>query len=193
MNNLSKNILKTAAAFFIGCFFISCENDIQAVKALSEKKIGVEEAHDVISYLSLGGKMKAKLTAPLMLRTETDTPKTEFPNTLHVDFYDDSTQIESKLFAKYGRYLESQSKVYLRDSVVVFNMKKDTLHTSELYWDQDKEIFYTDKEVFINQHNQQYIHGYGLTAKQDFSSYTITNLLPGSGSFINVPDSSAPH
>jgi LPS export ABC transporter protein LptC len=182
------------AAVITGCFFVtSCKNDIHAVQALSEKKVGVEEAHDVVVFLSLGGKMKSKLTAPLMLRSEEDTPKTEFPKTLHTDFFDDSTKIESKLFAKYGRYLETRGMVYLRDSVVVFNVKGDTMKTNELYWDQNKEIFYTDKEVFIHQKSpEQYIHGYGLTAKEDFSSYTITNLLPGSGSFIEVPDSSKP-
>ena len=193
MINYFKKIIFITAAFLTGCFFmLSCKNDIHAVQALSEKKVGVEEAHDIISYLSIGGIVKAKLTAPLMLRTETDTPKTEFPKTLHVDFYNDSAQIESKLFAKYGRYLETQAKVYLRDSIVVFNIKGDTLRTNELYWDQDKEIFYTDKEVFIHQKNpEQYLHGFGMTSKEDFSNYTIFKLLPGSGSFINVPDSNA--
>ncbi|MGI8951163.1 MAG: LPS export ABC transporter periplasmic protein LptC [Chitinophagaceae bacterium] len=190
MNKFFKHIFFLAAAF-ISCFFISCENDIKEVQDLGKKKIGVEEGYNIVSYLSLGAVMKAKLTAPLMLRTESDTPKVEFPKTLHVDFYNDSTKIESQLFAKYGRYLENENKVFLKDSVVVFNIHGDTLRTQELWWDQNKEIFYTDKEVFIHQHGtDQYIHGIGLTAKQDFSSYTITNILQGS--FINVPDSAMP-
>ena len=192
MTNLLKYIGFILAALFTGCFFLTgCENDIHVVQDLGRKKIGVEEARGIQSYLSMGGILKAKLRAPLMLTTETDTPKIEFPNTLHVDFYNDSTQIESQLFAKYGRYLQNENKVYLRDSVVVFNIKHDTLRTSELYWDQNREIFYTDKEVFIHQHNPgQYIDGVGLTAKQDFSSYTITNIK--SDSYINVPDSTMP-
>jgi LPS export ABC transporter protein LptC len=195
MTDINKHIFLRFAAILTGCFFFqACENDLHEVQALSVKKIGVNEATNIVSYLSLGGVMKAKLTAPLMLTTEADTPKIEFPKTLHVDFYDDSTKIESQLFAKYGRYLENQDKVYLRDSVVVFNKKGDTLRTNELYWDRNLQTFYTDKEVFIHEHSpEQYIHGFGLNAKQDFSDYTITNLLPGSGSFINVPDSSAPH
>ncbi len=194
MINKGKHIFLSLAAI-AGCFFLqSCKNDIHEVQALSEKKVAVEVANNVTSYLSYGGIMKAKLTAPLMLRTEVDTPKTEFPKTLHVDFYDDSTRVESQLSAKYGRYLETMGMVYLRDSVVAYNIKGDTLHTNELYWDQNKQVFYTEKEVFIHQHSpEQYIHGIGLTAKQDFSSYTITNILPASGSYINVPDSSEPH
>ncbi len=42
-----------------------------------------------------------------------------FPGTLHVDFYNDSMQVESQLDAHYGKYLQNQDKVFLRDSVVV--------------------------------------------------------------------------
>ncbi len=175
-------------ALFTGCFFYGCENDIKEVQQLGEKKVSVDEGKNIQSYLSLGGIMKAKLTAPLMLRTAADTPKIEFPKSLHVDFYDDSTKVESQLFAKYGRYLENEDKVFLRDSVIVFNMKQgDTLRTDELYWDQNKEIFYTDKKVAIHT-PEQIIYGIGLNAKQDFSQYTVIKPT----GFLNVADSTVP-
>ncbi|MEP7319047.1 MAG: LPS export ABC transporter periplasmic protein LptC, partial [Panacibacter sp.] len=154
---LHRNYL--TAAFFTGCFFIcSCENSMQEVRDLGVKKFGQEVAENVESYMSQDGKVKAKLTAPLMLRTESDTtPVVEFPKTLHVDFYGDSINLESRLFAKYGRYLETKGTVFLRDSVIVFNIKGDTLFTNELWWDRNKEIFYTDKHVLIKQpFNQQF-------------------------------------
>ena len=167
----------------------SCENSMEEVRALGEKKIGQEVAENVESYMSQDGKVKAKLTAPLMLRTETDTPLVEFPKTLHVDFYGDSVKLESRLFAKYGRYLETKGKVFLRDSVVVFNVKGDTLVTNELWWDRDKGIFYTDKYVLIKQPmNQKFEGKNGMTADQNFKSWTLFN---GSG-IRNIPDSTLP-
>jgi len=185
---LYKNYLK--AAFFTGCFFMcSCENNIQEVRNLGIKKTGQEIAENVESYMSQDGKVKAKLISPLMLRTESDTPVVEFPKTLRVDFYGDSIKLESRLFAKYGRYQENQGKVFLRDSVVVFNIKGDTLFTNELWWDRDKAIFYTDKHVLIKQpFNQQFEGKDGMTADQSFKSWTLLN---GSG-VRNVPDSSLP-
>ena len=185
---LYKNYLK--AAFFTGCFFrCSCENNIQEVRNLGIKKTGQEIAENVESYMSQDGKVKAKLISPLMLRTESDTPVVEFPKTLRVDFYGDSIKLESRLFAKYGRYQENQGKVFLRDSVVVFNIKGDTLFTNELWWDRDKAIFYTDKHVLIKQpFNQQFEGKDGMTADQSFKSWTLLN---GSG-VRNVPDSSLP-
>ncbi len=185
-NRSNYNFLKIAA-FIWGCFFIgSCENDIKEVESLGKKTIGIEEGRQIESYLSQQGKVKAKLMAPLMLRYLLDTPKVEFPNTLRVHFFNDSAAIESRLFAKFGRYLENENKVFLRDSVVVFNVSGDTLFSNELYWDQAKAIFYTDKNVIIKKPTQK-VYGTGLIADQSFQWFTITHPHD---SYLNIPDSS---
>lgn len=185
------NFLKKAA-LIIGCFFIitGCENDLKTVQNLGKKVVGIEEATGIISFLSEGAKVKAKLTAPLMLRIETDSTVTEFPKSLHVDFYNDSTQIESKLFAKYGRYLPNEHKVFLRDSVIVFNVSGDTLRTNKLFWNQDEQRFYTDDKVSIHKPNNEVIDGIGMTAKQDLSDITIMNIQPNTR--LLVADSTLP-
>lgn len=165
------------AALLVSCFFIfSCENDIGEVNHFLKKQTGVEEALDVTSYMSQEGLMKAKLRAPYMLRYQADSPYVEFPRTLHVDFYNDSLKVESTLDARYARYREYESKVFLKDSVVVINiLKGDTLRTDELWWDQNTEEFYTDKPVRIFQPDKT-IFGTGLRAAQDFSRYDIYHI-----------------
>lgn len=161
------------------------------VDDIGKKTVSREMATQIESYMSQGGEMKAKLTAPLMWRTQTDTPMVEFPNSLRVDFYKDSTKIESRLTAKYGRYFERLGTVFLKDSVIVINLvKKDTLRCDELNWDRNKEIFFTDKKVSIHKSNGDEIHGIGLTAKQDFSQYTILNVQPNT--YLSIPDSTMP-
>ena len=65
-----------------------------------------------------------------------DSSFMEFPNTLHVDFYNDSIKIESTLDAMYAKYLESQKKIFLKDSVMVINLQTgDTLKSQELWWE----------------------------------------------------------
>lgn len=175
------------AAFIASCFFVcSCENKLETVRDLGKKKIGVEEAVDIESYLSQGGKLRAKLTAPLMLRHQLDTPKIEFPRSLHVNFFDDSMHVESQLKARYGRYLENESKVFLRDSVKVYNIKGDTLHSKELYWDQRAQKYYTDKNVIVIFTNPpQKTYGTGLVADQSLKNITVYNPK----GFIMIPDS----
>ncbi len=178
---------KTLAALFTGCFFVfSCENDINKVRDLNKKSVGIEEGKQIESYLSQNGKVKAKLMAPVMLRYLLDTPKVVFPKTLRVDFFNDSTKLDSKLFAKYGQYLENDNKVFLKDSVVVFNVTGDTLFCQELYWDQVKAIFYTEKNVIIHKPDQK-VYGNGLIADQSFKWFTIKHPH---NSFLKIADSS---
>lgn len=166
--------------------FASCENDINVVKGLGQKKTGVEEGHNIESFLSQDGKMKARLTAPVMLRYMRDTARIVFPNTMHVDFYNDSLKIENTLFARYGTYLENDNKVLLQDSVIVINVKGDTLRTEELWWDQNRQLFYTDKPAYIRQPEQRFDGMYGMQADQNFKKWT---LFQASGS-LKVADSS---
>ena len=134
-----------------------------------------EEAKIVESYLSQGGVMKAKLTAPLMYRYQRDTIYTEFPNTLHVDFYDDSVRVESRLFSKYGIYYDNLNKVFLRDSVTVINNEGDTLRCPELWWDQNLQKFYTDKPARIDGIDKHIYCKDGIDAPQDLRGFTCHN------------------
>jgi LPS export ABC transporter protein LptC len=175
------------AACFTSCFFISaCENDIRKIDDLMKKKTAVEEGTGVTAYLSQQGIMKAKLTAPYMLRHQADSAYIEYPRTVHVDFYNDTTKaIESILDARYARYREFEKKVFLKDSVVVINIAKgDTLRTDELWWDQEKEEFYTDKPVRIYEPDKT-IYGKGLRAAQNFDWYDIFHI---SGQVLTNPD-----
>ncbi|MDB5232899.1 MAG: lptC [Chitinophagaceae bacterium] len=167
------NIKFITAALFAGCFFIyGCENDIRQVRDLGVKTTNVEEAVNIQSIMSQDGKLRAKLYSPLMLRYPTDTVKIEFPKSLRVEFFDSSNKIESRLFAKYGRYLENSSKVFLRDSVLVFNVHGDTLKTNELYWDQASQMFYTDKQVKVIRPDIT-INAIGFRANQDLKNMTF--------------------
>jgi len=159
---------KVALAGICSLLFWSCENDVKDIKALTEKKATVETVINVESYYSQQAKMKAKLTAPLMKHYQVDSPYWEFPNTLHVNFYNDTLLIENQVNARYGRYKEHERLVFLKDSVIMFNLKGDTLFCRELWWDQQKQIFYTDKAVRIHQPDR-IVFGTGLEAAQNFS------------------------
>jgi len=166
------------ALFVTGCLFISaCENDPKLIDDWSKDKEMVEIGKNIEAYLSQENKVKAKLTAPLMLRHEpkqgSDTLYTEFPNSLHVDFNDDSTKIESWVDSKHGKYFDNLDKVYLWDSVIVINVKGDTLKSQDLWWDQNKKLFYTDKYAEYLRIDKQIYPGKGLEATQDFKRITF--------------------
>lgn len=176
------------AAVISGCFFMyACENDVNEVRELGRRKASVEEGKNIESYLSMNGKMKARLTAPVLLRYQGDSAKAEFPKTLHVDFFNDSLKVESQLNAKYGRYLENENKVFLRDNVVAFNIKGDTLFCEELYWDQATEKFHTDKKVTVSKNYRRtlIVSLNGMTSNQDLTNITFYNIQPNSFTYVS--------
>lgn len=186
MNNGRSNIIFIQAAFLISClFFLGCENDPLEVIGPANNRPLLEEATNVQSLLSQDGNPRAFLKAPFMLRYNADTSFIEFPKSLHVDLYDSSGRVESQVNALYGKYFESRSKVYLRDSVIVFNVKGDTLRSPDLWWDQSTRKFYTDKVVRLKTKDKQIYGGKGLEAEQDLSRWTIFKPT----GFVLVPDS----
>lgn len=153
----------------------ACENSEQEVNAFTQKKTGIEEATDVNILYSTDGKAKAKLTSPKLYRYQTDSVLVEFPQKIHVDFFDTTARVENKLDAKHAKYYETQNSVLLKDSVQLVTRKGDTLNTTELHWDQIKAIFYTDKPIKIRQRDK-ILNGVGLMADQMFNWYTINNI-----------------
>lgn len=171
-------VWRFCAALLAALMLLSaCENKIKDIPSSARRVPIPEEAEKVESYLSEGAKVKGKLTAPYMLRyIKTDTPYSEFPRTLHIDFYTDSMQVESQMDARYGKYMPNQNKVFLRDSVRVKNiLKGDTLHCKYLWWDQQTQKFTTDDSVAIYT-KDKILFGVGMEADQNFRWYTIKDF-----------------
>lgn len=173
INGKIKNLFKATVLF--SCFFIlGCENTDEQIKALTSRRIGVEQARGIIIDYLVAGKEKAKLTAPVMLHYQDTVPYFEFPKFIHADFYDSNMVIESKMDAHYAKYMQTENKVFLRDSVKVINTLGDTLYCKELYWDRSRvgHEFYTDKPVRIRT-KTDIIDGNGLDSPQDFRDWHI--------------------
>jgi LPS export ABC transporter protein LptC len=192
INTTHHKIFKIAVACLSSCFFMAaCENDVDAVKALGARVSGIDVGKNVAIYVSNDGKLGAKLTAPLMNRYLQDSSKMiEFPQSIHVDFYKDSNQIESQLSAKYAKYKETENIVYLKEDVVIFNTLGDTLWCKEMYWDQNTGKFYTEQDVVVKQHSPlAKIYGKGLEANQNLTDIRI--FKPQANSYAIIQDSSS--
>ncbi len=178
---------------FIGLavLLFSCENDINEVRALDTKSTKIETGTMINAYMSTEGKLQAHLTAPVMKRSTSDSNMTEFPKSLHVYLYGDSgKQITTYIFAKYGRHIGTRNLIFLKDSVFIYNINKDTLRTSELYWDQNTNKLYTDKVVWVHQiaPEERYIHAKnGMEASStNFNNHTFYD--PQEDSFIKYSE-----
>ena len=179
--------LKSAAIVFSCFFFYACENDQKAIDDMTKPKAMIEEAANIETFLSQGSTVRAKLWAPYMLRYSSDTTYVEFTKSLHVNFFDSAGNVESHLDARYGKYYESLNKVYLRDSVLVYNYQGDTLRSPDLWWDQNTQLFYTDKNIWIKRQGTVLL-GKGMDSKQDLSDIHLKQVT----GLVDVPDSLRP-
>lgn len=172
----SSSVINYAIAIVVMCLplFTSCKNDPEEINDLVSKNAPkVDKAEDVSIIYSEKGRTKIRMFAKEFIRNEVATPPyTDMQNGLKVEFFNDSTQIETILTALYGRFYEKEGNVLIRDSVVVINKKGDTLRTEELVWHQGAGKIYTEKFVRINTPDQ-IMFGDGLEANEDFTWYRI--------------------
>ncbi|MBS1781762.1 MAG: LPS export ABC transporter periplasmic protein LptC [Bacteroidetes bacterium] len=158
-------------------FLFSCKNKTSEINELLAKSVFAEDkADEVVIIFSEDGKVKGRLFATQFIINEQAKPSfMDARKGLRIESFDDSTNLQSTLTAKYARYYPQQGNILIRDSIIVVNKKGERLQTEELVWNDKLKKFYTGKPVTIKT-NTQTMYGDGLEANQDFTWYQITNI-----------------
>lgn len=164
-------------AFVIFFFLSSCKNKTSEIDELVGKMNFTEDkAEEVVIIFSENGKVKGRLFATeFIINEHAKPPFMDARKGLRIESFDDSTQLQSTLTAKYARYYVRQGNILIRDSIVVVNRRGERLATEELVWNERLKKFYTEKFVRIKTPTQV-MYGDGLEANQDFTWYKITNI-----------------
>ena len=178
MNNLSNiltNIFK--AVLLVGtALFFSCRDNIEIINSSFSEDVPTQVAENFITTYTDSALMQMRMEAPLMeYYGKMDEPYSDFPLGIIVYFYDGNREPTAHISAKYGRYYEAKKLWEVRDSVVALNEKNELLETELLFWDDSKNLIYTDRFVKITQ-QEQIIRGYGLESDPRFSSWKIKNV-----------------
>jgi len=157
-------------------FGVACTNDLDKIKKITYDPQSPDEiSKNLTIYHSEGGYAKFHIFAQHAERYA-EPPITQIKDSLKIDFFDQDGTVTSTLTALYGEIDHDTEKMYVKDSVKLVNHAADqrTLYTSILYWNQNDSTLYTDKDVRLES-PKGVAYGTSLHAKQDFSSYTITN------------------
>src|SRR3546814_14747832 len=75
------------------------------------------------------------------------------PEGLHVEFYNDSLEVESTLTSKYGKRDLKAKTMEVRDSVVVLTTDGRMLETERLGWEEEDDRIFSDQFVKITDPN----------------------------------------
>ncbi len=163
---------------FVTTLCISCENSLEEVKIISDKKyIPVEHGKDVEILYSDSAKIKARLLASEMNRYRENPPYIEMPKGIKLYFYDGNQKINSTLTADYAKIIQSGDNNIMeaKRKVVVVNEKNETLKTEHLVWNQKDERIISDAFVTITTADE-IIMGDGLESNQSFTKYKIKKM-----------------
>jgi len=167
----------------------ACSNNIEEVDALlGEQNLNTEIATDVQILYSDSSYVKLMIESPRMIRyVARDENIDEFPEGLHVTFFDDKGREKSWMDANYAIRREDDGKIYAEEDVVVYNTRKDKLRTAEIVWDEAKELIYTERAVKIMQPSRgDTILGFGLVANQEFTKFELKKRFSGIKKFENL-------
>ena len=156
--------------------FASCENDIDKVNLITAaNKLPAESIKNALIVYSDSARIKMKLNAPVLDHYDGENAYVEFPKGINVFFYNDKNKLESNLKAKYAIRYEKSNTMEAKKDVVVINDKGEKLNTEHLFWDEKKEMIYSDVFVKITT-KDEIIMGEGLESNQDFSMYKFKKI-----------------
>ena len=140
----------------------SCETKIDIIPKSDFLSLPSHAGKGIVTTLSDSGLVQLVMFSPLMEKYEnTDLPFYEFRAGIKVFFYDGKNEPAASVTAKYAKLIESSNLWELKDSVVVLNENNDKLETEVLFWNQAKDLIYTDRFVKIT-NKDQIIQGFGF-------------------------------
>lgn len=170
-------------AIVLMCMSYSCKNDPAEVESITRRdSFPLLTTHDVKFLYTDSARPKIRLKADVVEDHGTQIGKTVFPKGVFVEFYDDSSKVNSSLKADYAERRTREQIMVAKKNVEVVNIKGEKLNTEKLTWDgrPGQRKIYTDGFVKITQGNQV-ITGNGLESDETFTNYTITDIT---GTFL---------
>jgi LPS export ABC transporter protein LptC len=152
------------------------ENDFERVKRvaqgnLAEKQVG----KDVEIIYSDSGTVKTRILAPVVIKSEGNSPTTTMPNGVRAFFLGPDLKPKSSLKADKAIRKERERTIECTGHVVVVSVEGDTLLTERLVWEEHRERLYSDKFVTIKTPKET-LYGTGFESNQTFTKYSITNI-----------------
>lgn len=171
--NRNKFLKRISVVFLAGILF-SCVNDLNDVKKITyDPKSPSEVTENLEVFYTDSGYPKIRLFAKLAESYATPKQVTKFRKGLKVEFFDDAGEVVSILTSQYGEIQTEEGKMFVRDSVELFNVvKQQRLKTEELIWNQKDSLIYSNKSVVVTSPNG-ILYGKGIQTTQDFENYTF--------------------
>ena len=106
----------------------------------------------------------------------TDAEDRIYPKEMKLWFYDKLGNVTSQIRGDSAHFFRQTNSYKLMGHVEIFNIQKgETLKTDEFTWLPEQKRVFTEKPVSIHT-SKEIVHGVGLDAAQDFSTYSLRKV-----------------
>jgi LPS export ABC transporter protein LptC len=167
--------IKLLALIFFAASLISCEKKMAVINNSEILSLPTTTVKNFETVYTDSAKLQLVLTSPLMESySNSKPPYAEFRKGLMVVFYDGHKDPRGYFTSKYAKYLDDKKLWELRDSVVAVNEKNERLETELLFWDQTRDLVYTDRFVRISSADDV-VMGIGMKSNSRFTKWWIIN------------------
>lgn len=174
-NNILKYLLPLLVLPGVS-FLVSCENDIEKINTLTSLYNYPDLSGQKVEMIySDSAKVRMKLIAEEIKQySRTETPYIEFPKGIEVQFYNDTLGVTAQLNANYAIYY-NKSKIWeARGNVIAKNYEKgEQLNSEELFWDENKEIIYSNIFSRIENKDGTFYGSNGFEADQKLTKWKL--------------------
>lgn len=162
-----------------GLFCLSaaaCKNDLEKVAAVEMPANAPDRVTlDAVYLISDSGRVRNRLQAGRIAEHTSAPRRTEITGGLRLEFLGADGQVRANLTARRGFILPDERRMEVNEDVVFINGKGERLETEQLIWLQDSGRIHTHKPVRV-QRGADVVHGVGLDANEDMSTYTIRKI-----------------
>ena len=141
---------------------------------------------DVNTFVSDSGYTKLHITSDVWrMYEDAPDPFWKFPEGLYLEKFDTSGRIDATVVCDSAIYYSRQRIWRLDGNVVMRNEARDSFISQQMFWDQNKQMVYSDSFIHIVRFDR-IIEGYGFESNQSLTAYTVhrpTGIIP-----VNRPE-----
>jgi len=152
LRNRFTNTYHTTTVFIalFALFLSSCQkNDIKQIASFSHPPGAPEIVAENLEILySDSAIVQFQLNCPILkVYSDEKEPFQEYPEGFKMQQFDKTGKVTTSIKADYGKHYENKNLWEAKQNVVVVTLAGDTLMSELLYWDEKKDLLYSDQFV----------------------------------------------
>ena len=154
---------------------IGCVNKIEDIKFTYSDNTVHDYGKEIKMQYFLKGNLEFELFTSEIQTVQSPKEKTLFPNGIQIFAYNKALDTIATISSDFAIENKHNEIVEVKKNVILKNNQQHQLSTEQLFWDRQNKIIYTDGFVTLKTKNQ-IIMGFGFTADQYFSTYSLSNI-----------------